>query len=297
MRILLFGKHGQVGRALVPLLRPVGDVTSLGHRDLDVADTDQLRALLRTQKPDIVINACAYTNVDRAESEKEIAWQVNAEAPALMMQELNQWRGILIHFSTDYVFDGITDRPYVEGDVPNPINEYGRSKLGGEQLIAARGERYLILRTGWVYAAGMQNFISNILRWAVTEETLRIVDDQIGSPTWATMLAEQVAALLLRRTIFDLIQGRAGIYHCVGKGAVSRYDLARKVLSLISSHTRVKTTVVTPVKSSDFSLPAVRPGYSALDCTKFELTFGLHLPTWEFSLFHALQQFEPESAK
>jgi dTDP-4-dehydrorhamnose reductase len=292
MRILLFGKNGQVGQALEPLLQPLGDVTSIGHEDLDVADSDKLRNLLRTQKPDVVVNASAYTNVDRAEAEKSIAWKVNAEAPGNMMEELNRWKGTLIHFSTDYVFDGAKHNPYQEADAVHPINEYGRSKLGGERLIRAAGGRYLILRTGWVYAQNTENFVSNVLRWATRQDCLRIVDDQVGSPTWATMLAEQTARLLARRTISELVEEKAGIYHCVGKGAVSRYDLARKLLALLPSYVTIKASVVVPAKSSDFPSPAPRPVYSALDCTKFEQVFEVNLPTWDLSLATAVQHFK-----
>ena len=291
MRILLLGKNGQVGRALVPLLHPLGEVISMGHGELDVADADKLRTMLRLYRPEIVVNASAYTQVDQAEIEKEVAWKVNAEAPGIMMEELNRWKGILIHFSTDYVFDGMKQAPYVEDDAVNPINEYGRSKLGGESLIRAMGDRYLILRTGWVYAEDSENFISSVLQWATTQEVLRIVDDQVGSPTWARMLAEQTARLLARRTFPDLVEEKAGIYHCVATGAVSRYELVRKLLSSLPSHVKVKVTDVLPGRSSDFPSLALRPSYSALDCTKFKKAFEVDLPTWEISLFDALQCF------
>ena len=290
MQILLFGKNGQVGKALMPLLQPLGKVVSMGHEDLNVADSTQLGAVLRLHKPDIVVNTSAYTNVDQAEVEKDIAWKVNAEAPGIMMEELNKWKGTLIHFSTDYVFDGLKRYPYVEDDILNPINEYGRSKLAGENRIRAIGGRYLILRTSWVYAEDRQNFVSNVVKWATTQDTLRIVDDQIGSPTWARMLAEQTARLLFRRLVPDSIEDNTGIYHCAGKGAVSRYDLTKKLLSLIPSDIKVKASGVIPAKSSDFPSLATRPTYSALDCTKFEKAFDVSLPTWDLSLFNALQQ-------
>jgi dTDP-4-dehydrorhamnose reductase len=292
MKILLFGKNGQVGKALAPLLQPLGDVVSMGHEDVNVADSTQLRAVLALHKPDIVINTSAYTNVDQAEVEKDIAWKVNAEAPGIILGELNKWRGTLVHFSTDYVFDGAKRHPYVESDSLNPINEYGRSKLAGENRIRAIGGRYLILRTSWVYAEDSRNFVSNVVKWATTQDFLRIVDDQIGSPTWAGMLAEQTARLLLTRIIPDFIEENTGVYHCAGKGAVSRYDLTRKLLSLIPSHIKVKASVVIPAKSSDFPTLASRPTYSALDCTKFEKAFDVNLPTWDLSLFQALQQFK-----
>lgn len=292
MQILLFGKNGQVGKALAPLLQPLGDVASLGREDLDVADSDQLRAALRTHKADIVVNTSAYTNVDRAEIEKDIAWKVNAEAPGIMMEELNKWKGTLIHFSTDYVFDGSKCSPYVEDDTLNPINEYGRSKLAGENRIREIEGRYLILRTSWVYAEDRQNFVSNVVKWATTQDTLRIVDDQVGSPTWARMLAEQTARLLFRRIIPDSIAENTGVYHCAGKGAVSRYDLTKKLLSLIPPHIKIKASEVIPAKSNDFPSLASRPPYSALDCTKFEKAFDVSLPTWDLDLFNALQQLQ-----
>ncbi len=253
MRILLFGKNGQVGKALAPLLPPLGDVILVGHEDLDVADSDRLRTILRQHKPHVVINASAYTNVDRAETERETAWKINADAPGVMMEELNRWRGILVHFSTDYVFDGQKKSPYVEDDALNPINEYGKSKLGGERLIQANGDKYLILRTSWVYAVGSQSFVSNVLKWSTTQETLRIVDDQVGSPTSAKMLAEQIAGLLHRKEVDDFVEENAGIYHCAGKGASSRFDLAKRILSYLPADVKVITTTVIPAKSSDFS--------------------------------------------
>jgi dTDP-4-dehydrorhamnose reductase len=292
MKILLFGKNGQVGKALAPLLQPLGDVISMGHEDLNVADSTQLRAVLGLHKPDIVVNTSAYTNVDQAEVEKNIAWKINAEAPGIMMEELNKWKGMLVHFSTDYVFDGSKHVPYVEDETLNPINEYGRSKLAGEDRIRAIGDRYLILRTSWVYAVDRQNFVSNVVKWATTQDILRIVDDQIGSPTWAKMLAEQTARLLFRRNIPDFIEETTGVYHCAGKGAVSRYDLTKKLLSLIPSHIKVKASEVMPAKSSDFPSLALRPPYSALDCTKFEKAFDVSLPTWDLSLFNALEQLK-----
>jgi dTDP-4-dehydrorhamnose reductase len=292
MRILLFGKNGQVGKALAPLLQPLGDVIAVGREHIDLVNSDQLRSMLRTYRPDLVVNASAYTNVDRAEIESEIAWKVNAQAPGVMMEELTAWKGILVHFSTDYVFDGTKQKPYAEQDAVNPINEYGRSKLGGESLITAAGDRYLILRTGWVYAEDSQNFVSNVVQWATTQETLRIVDDQVGSPTWAGMLAEQTARLLDNGTILDCVEEKAGIYHCVGKGVVSRYDLARQLLYFLSSQPEIKATTIVPAKSSDFPSLARRPHYSALDCTKFEKAFDVNLPAWDLSLFEALQRFQ-----
>jgi dTDP-4-dehydrorhamnose reductase len=291
MRILLFGKHGQVGRALVPLLQPAGDMIAIGHEDLNVAEPASLREMLRALKPQIVVNAAAYTNVDRAEIEAEMAWKVNAEAPGIMMEELNPWKGILIHFSTDYVFDGLKNDPYAEHDIVSPLNEYGRSKLGGERRIRATGDRYLIMRTGWVYAENSRNFISSVLGWAATQPVLKIVDDQVGSPTWARMLAQQVASLLAKRTIPDFVEAKAGLYHCVGTGAVSRYDLAIKLLSLLPSHVQVQAKMILPVKSTDFPSLARRPGYSALDCTKYEEAFETKLPTWDSSLLDALKCF------
>lgn len=289
MRILLFGKNGQVGKALVPLLMPLGGIVAMGHKDVDVADSNRLQDVLQTFKPELVINAVAYTKVDQAETEKDIAWKVNAEAPGVMMEELNKWKGTLIHFSTDYVFDGMKYSPYMEEDIPNPINEYGRSKYGGEGLIKERGDRYVILRTSWVYAVDTKNFVSNIVRWASGQKEISIVDDQIGSPTWAKMLAEQTARLLIRRRVLDNIDEITGVYHCAGRGAVSRYDLARKVLSLTQSPVGYESTVAIPVKSGQFPSPALRPSYTALDCTKFEKAFDVTLPNWDLSLAEALQ--------
>lgn len=289
MRILLFGKNGQVGKSLVPLLMPLGQVVAMGRMELDVADSIKLRDVLRTLKPEVVINTAAYTNVDQAELERDVAWKINAVAPGVMMEELSRWRGVFIHFSTDYVFDGHKHAPYVEEDAPDPINEYGRSKREGERLIKEKGNRYVILRTSWIYAENSKNFVTNVVRWAATQEEISIVDDQIGSPTWAKMLAEQTAGLLVRRYLPDCIDEIAGVYHCAGKGAVSRYDLAKKILALMRTRAGFRPSTAIPVKTSQFPSLALRPSYSALSCTKFEKTFDVTLPAWDLSLVQALE--------
>ena len=291
MRVVLFGKNGQVGSVLDPLLFPVGEVISLSHADLDLADESALRVLLRDLKPDLVINTAAYTNVDQAEQEKVIAGKVNANAPALMMDELNAWGGAFIHLSTDYVFDGSSQSPYVEEDAPAPINQYGRTKLEGERWIEQCGGIYLIFRTSWVYAGKAVNFVSNVIGWASTQNTIKIVDDQVGSPTWAGMLAEQIAGIVQRKDWREFMRQHTGIYHCAGRGAVSRFDLACEILRQHPSPT-VKQTVVVPAKTGDFPSPALRPAYSALDCSRFERVFGVLLPEWRKSLRAFIQHLE-----
>jgi dTDP-4-dehydrorhamnose reductase len=292
MRIVLLGKSGQVGAALLPLLLPLGDVFSLGHGDMDLADEAELRGLLRKLMPDIVINTAAYTNVDQAEQEKIIVGKVNADAPGFMMEELNAWGGALIHFSTDYVFDGTKQDLYVEDDVPNPINEYGRTKLEGECRIEQIGGRYLIFRTSWVYAEKSTNFVTNVMRWASTRDAIKIVDDQIGSPTWSGMLAEQIAGLVQRRQWREFMDEHAGIYHCAGKGAISRFEFAREILHLSPIPTGKQSALI-PAKTRDFPSPALRPGYSALDCSKFEKVFDVLLPEWRQSLLAFMQRLTP----
>jgi dTDP-4-dehydrorhamnose reductase len=211
-----------------------------------------------------------------------------------MMEELNDYGGALIHYSTDYVFDGNKGSAYNEDDHPNPINEYGRSKLGGERSVAAQNGKYLVLRTSWVYAEDAKNFVSSVLRWAVTQDVIRVVDDQVGSPTWAAVLAQATLGILPAKESdwLDFIGAHSGIYHCVNRGAVSRYEFARKILSLVDAGMKGKDPVILPAKTADFPSPAFRPLYSALDCSRFERTFAVSLPDWDQSLYDALQRFK-----
>lgn len=291
MRILLFGKNGQLGSELRRSLLPLGPILAVDKDDLDLIDSNALGKFIVDYAPDVVINASAYTAVDRAESEPDLAFAINAIAPGVMSQTADSLGAAFIHFSTDYVFDGTKGSPYHEGDQPNPLNIYGQSKLEGEQLIIGSGRAALALRTSWVYSLSGDSFVTKTLGWARQHETLRIVEDQVGSPTWARLLAETTSALLARAggMPFDYFAGRKGVYHLAGKGAVSRFEFTRQVLVLDPRRAEHRCKEVLPARTDEFPTPARRPLFSALDCSKFESTFQLHLPGWLEGLQLALE--------
>ncbi len=288
MKILLFGKNGQLGLELQRTLLPLGPITAIDKEDLDLANLDALKAFIQQLKPEVIINASAYTAVDRAESESDLAFQINAQAPGAMAQAANQLGAIFIHFSTDYVFDGKKGAPYNEDDLPNPLNTYGKSKLAGETLALAAGGAVLVFRTSWVYGHAAESFAAKVLSWARQRETLQIVDDQIGSPTWARFLAETSSAVLARYS-FQALKAKSGMYHLAGKGSVSRLDFARAILALDPHPEEQRCTHILPAKTDDFPTPALRPLFTALDCARFESTFALYLPEWQQSLQLALR--------
>ena len=294
MKILLLGKNGQLGWELQRCLAPLGEVRALDYPEIDLANRDSLRDSIRASKPEVIINATAYTAVDRAESESDLAYAINAAGPAAIAEESKSLGAALIHYSTDYVFDGTKGKPYVETDTPNPLSVYGKSKLAGEQAVQSVAEHgvYLILRTAWVYSLRRDSFISKVLQWARQNGTLKIVDDQISNPTWARMLA-QATALLLARAGNDLhpwLAERKGLYHLAGDGYVSRLEWARKILELDPHRDEQVCKEILPALTSDFPTPAQRPLFSALDCDNFAATFGLRLPAWEAALRVAMER-------
>ena len=291
MKILLFGKTGQLGWELQRALAPLGSIHACGSDDLDLTRLDGVRKLIREVEPQLIVNASAYTAVDRAESEVDKAMLVNAEAPGVMAEVARSIGAVLVHYSTDYVFDGAKDAAYIEEDPANPLNVYGQSKLEGEQAIRQVGGAFVILRTSWVYSLRGDGFVSKVLKWARSQETLRIVSDQIGSPTWARALAEITSLMLARGgddpSVFFL--GRSGIYHLGGLGTVSRLDFARAILRLDPRRDEQIVTRLEPALTADFPTPAVRPLRTDLDCARFEQTFGFCLPEWEKALGLALE--------
>lgn len=285
MKILLFGKLGQLGWELNHLLASVGEVTSFSSKELDIKRLAELKSTINTIKPNIIVNASAYTAVDRAEREPEIAMQVNAYAPAVMAECAKKIGAVLIHYSTDYVFDGEKKIPYIETDKTNPLNVYGQSKLEGEQSISQVGGVHITLRTSWVYSLRGDNFVTKILSWARQKETLRIVTDQIGSPTWVQTLADITRTMIVnsKPDPLNYFSIRRGIYHLGGLGSVSRFDFAREILRLMPTGEFV-TEKLTPALTSDFPTPARRPLYTALDCSHFASVFNLGLTPWEDAL-------------
>jgi len=292
MRIVLFGKNGQVGWELEKLLPQSGDVTAFGRQDLDVSKLEKVRDALLETKPGLIINASAYTEVDRAEKESEAAMRVNAEAPGVMAETARTLNAAFIHYSTDYVFDGSNTQPYIETDTPNPLSVYGKSKLAGEKNIEQINGSYIILRTSWVYSMRGNTFVNKFLSWARTNETLRVVDDQISNPTWAKALAEATYSLVSthRDNLQDVMKERSGIYHLAGSGYVSRYEWAKQILANASDRTDILAQAIEPVPSDAFPLPAARPLFSALDCTRLEHSFNVRLPNWQASLQAAMAE-------
>ena len=220
-KILQIGTKGQLGWELLRTCAPLGEVVALDYPDVDLSDSTGLRELVRSVKPDIIINAAAYTNVDKAESEPELARAINATGPGVLAEEAKKIHAVLVHYSTDYVFDGTKGSPYVETDQPNPLNVYGQTKLEGEQAIAASGCVNLVLRTSWVYSMRQGGFVTKVLQWAREQEVMRVVDDQISSPTSARMLAEITALILAqgRNDVYGYLSEKGGLYHCAGGGS------------------------------------------------------------------------------
>lgn len=285
MRILLTGRNGQVGWELQKALAPLAEVTALARADLDLQEVARISEVVRAAKPHAIVNAAAYTAVDRAESEPELAQTVNAAAVGVLAQEARRLDALLVHYSTDYVFDGSKGSPYTETDPTCPINAYGRSKLAGEMAIRSAGCRFLILRTSWVYAERGQNFLLTILRKARTARALRVVTDQIGAPTSAGLVARVTAAAVARTVEVPEL---GGLYHVAAKGETSWHGFAQAIVSA----TGIDADVI-PLQSSEYPSAARRPAYSVLDCTRFAQAFGFDLPAWSADLNDVLRRLPP----
>ena len=286
MKIVLLGKNGQLGWEFQRTLPILGEVISLDRAELDLCDLGAVQNILNELKPDLIVNASAYTDVDLAEKENDRNMKINAVAPGLMAEMASKLRAVLIHYSTDYVFDGRKNALYTERDKTHPLNMYGKSKLAGEENIKQAGDAYLILRTSWVYSLRGNTFVNKVLRWSRQNKTLKIVSDQVSSPTWARSLAEITNVVLAqnKKDLYENIRERHGIYHVAGSGYTSRYEWAKQILANDPEPSEQTLQTIEPALSEDFPTPAVRPLFSALDCTRFEKTFGLQLPAWEQTL-------------
>jgi len=286
MRILLLGKFGQLGWELLRTLPALGEVTALDYPEIDLAHPESLRPVLRAAQPQMIVNATAYTAVDKAEGERELAQAINARAPGVMAEAARELGAALIHVSTDYVFDGEKGSSYVESDPVNPLGVYGISKLDGERAIEAVGGAHLILRTSWVYSLRRDSFVTKVLQWSRQQPTLKVVSDQVSNPTWARMLAEIMAQLLARagEEPFGYLHERRGVYHLAGDGSCSRLEWAQEILANDLRREEQVTREILPALTRDFPTPARRPLFSALDCSKFSQTFGLRLPNWKEAL-------------
>jgi len=276
LRILLTGKNGQVGSALLGTLPPLGELIAPDRTQLDLAHPDSIAAALRDVRPHVIVNAAAYTAVDQAEKEEPLAFRVNRDAPAVLAEEAKKLGALLVHFSTDYVFDGEKPSPYVESDTPNPLNAYGRSKLAGEQAIQASGCRHLIFRTSWVYAARGKNFVLTMLRLARDGKPLRVVDDQWGAPTSASMIARAVPHAVERIAADESLMG---LYHMTAGGSTTWCRFARTIVG----------ENVTAISSDAYPTAARRPPYSVLDNGKLNVRLNIRLPPWEEGLKEVLK--------
>lgn len=285
MKILLTGKNGQVGWELQRTLAPLGEVVAVDRQVLDLNRPDSIRSVIREVKPDLIVNPAAYTAVDRAESEPELAMAVNGVAPGIMAEEAKRLGAAMIHYSTDYVFDGTKTTPYTEEDIPNPINVYGKTKLAGELAIQAVGVPHLILRTSWVYGMRGRNFLLTVLRLAKERDELRIVGDQFGAPTWSRMIAEVTSQILAQN--FSQLAAIKGIYNLTAAGETSWFGFTQTILDIHSSRSPVHVPVgpkVFSIATSEYPLPAPRPLYSIMSNNKMHHTFGIRIPLWKDSL-------------
>ena len=290
MKILLIGCNGQLGWELQRSLLPLGPVVSVDFPEIDLSNRDSILHWTRKEKPGVIVNAAAYTAVDQAEIESEIAWSINSTAPGILAQEANSSGAILIHYSTDFVFDGSKKESYKEDDFPNPINIYGESKLGGEREIIKVGGEHFIFRTSWLYSTRRDCFVTKVLKWARTFEKMKIVADQIGSPTWSRSLADATAQALLVIKLSDQTwrKEKAGIYHLAGNGSVDRYEWAKSILDFDPRKEEHIVKEVQKANSEDFNTAARRPEHSALDCSLFQETFDTFYADWKDTLAVAL---------
>ena len=290
MKILLIGNTGQLGWELQRSLMQFGEVIGIDFPEINLTDNSTISHWIQKEKPDVIFNAAAYTAMDLAEKEKDLAFQVNASGPGFLAEEAASSGAILVHYSTNYVFDGSKESPYQESDTPNPINVYGESKLLGEQNIDKVGGIFFIFRTSWLYSTRKDCFLTKVLDWSRNKKELRIVNDQISSPTWSRTLADMTAQWFDRIKFEDQtgMKKRSGIYHLAGDGAVSRYDWTVQILKLDPKRNEQILTSLKPASSDEFPTPARRPEYSALDTSLFQEVFNLTIPSWLTSLELAL---------
>ncbi len=285
--ILLTGANGQLGWELQRTLAPSGRVIALTREQLDLSQPDAIRQTVQAHQPDIIISPAAYTAVDKAESEPELAMAVNGVAPGVFAEEAKKLGALLIHYSTDYVFDGGSTSPYTENDAPNPQSVYGQTKLAGEAAISAVDGTHLILRTSWVYGVHGGNFVKTVLRLAKERSELRIVADQFGAPTWARLLANSTAQILQYWQQKDFDESLSGVYHLTAGGRTNWHQYAEEIVRLARQYDDVltnKALTIQPIATHEYPMPAKRPANSALATDKVRLAFGLDLPAWQDDL-------------
>lgn len=299
MRILITGKNGQVGWELQRTMATLGEVIAVDRAIMDLSSPDSIRSVIREVKPNLIVNAAAYTAVDKAESEPELAMMINGIAPGIMAEEAKKLGATIIHYSTDYVFDGTKKEPYTEEDIPNPINVYGKTKLAGEKAVQAIGLPYFIFRTSWVYSTRGKNFLLTILRLAREKEQLKIVDDQIGSPTWSRTIAEMTAQILAQRfsTLTKgagISSGFSGVYNLSAAGQTSWCGLASQIVAnathAASSKPGSKFAKILPIPATEYPVPAARPTNSVMSGQKLNAISSLQMPDWNLALSLCMQE-------
>ncbi|MEX2156179.1 MAG: dTDP-4-dehydrorhamnose reductase [Gemmatimonadales bacterium] len=292
-RILLLGANGQVGHELCRTLASVGQVISLGRAGADLSAPQSLRGIVREHRPQVIVNAAAHTAVDRAEGEPELAWTINAVAPGVLAEEARALSACLVHYSTDYVFDGQKKTPYDESDVPNPLSVYGRSKLASERAVAEACPRHLILRTSWVVGTHGDNFLKTILRLAAERDSLRVVADQYGAPTAAALIADVTARALQPLVHASERDARWGLYHMAARGETTWYGYARHVIGRareLGMVLKVAPDAVAPIPTADYPTPAKRPANSRLCTARLCATFAVELQDWRQGVDQVLEQ-------
>jgi dTDP-4-dehydrorhamnose reductase len=305
-RVLLIGKNGQLGAELEKSLLSIGELTALGREHCDLSKPHEIRAAIRQVEPQLIVNAAAYTAVDLAESQEATARAINAHAPALLAEETNRRGAALVHFSTDYVFDGAKCSPYEESDPVNPLNVYGKTKALGEEAIRASGVPHLIFRTEWVYGTRGKNFLLTVLKLASEREELRVVSDQVGAPTWCREIAQATVRVLHHvlpnEQIGSRFSGFTGTYHMTAGGATTWYDFARAILEEASkvaceplwikratNGNPLVTNHILPITTAEYPTPARRPAYSVLSNNRLRKCFGIELQDWRAALTDVFQ--------
>ena len=293
MKILLTGKDGQVGWELHRVLPSLGNVVAFDRSEMDLARAGSITDRVRDVRPDIIVNAGAYTAVDKAESDPDLAMTVNGIAPGILAEEAQKLGAVLIHYSTDYVFDGTKTGAYLEEDVPNPLNVYGATKLAGERAIQAVGAAHTIVRTSWVYGSRGRNFMLTMLRLARERDELRVIDDQVGAPTWSRSIAEATARILklrLAQNVGDSCPVHNGIFHLTAAGSASWFGFAREIMAQTPT-ARERSPKLIPISSGEYATPAKRPRNSLLSDERLSRTFGFTLGQWQTDLRAALAEY------